>query len=155
VHLAYRNAAPGQRLYLHCHLELPTTSTADPARISPGSACTTQTTSATTSGPGSKCASTQLGPFLQRLGRRDIHLRPGIAVRRLWPWAHAVDLDERGALAGEVRQAVTVLLTALDEPLPSLYSCPHDRDLNSPSRETRPLTRLSHQYLPPSQSAVT
>jgi len=48
-------------------------------------------------------------------------LRPGIEVQRIWPWAHAVDLDERGALASEVRTAVAELLAALDEP--SLPAC--------------------------------
>ena len=60
----------------------------------------------------------QLDAFLERLGRRDAHLRPGIEVRRIWPWPHAADLDERGTLASEVRTAVAQLLTALDEPLP-------------------------------------
>ena len=64
----------------------------------------------------------QLDEFLGRLGRRDAHLRPGITVRRIWPWAQAVDLDERGALVGEVRAAVTELLTALDEPLPPAHT---------------------------------
>lgn len=59
-----------------------------------------------------------LDAFLRRLGHRDVHLRPGIEIRRTWPWALAVDLDERGALVGEVRHAITELLTALDEPLP-------------------------------------
>ena len=63
----------------------------------------------------------QLDAFLKRLGRRDAHLRPGIEVQRIWPWAHAVDLDERGALASEVRTAVAELLAALDEP--SLPAC--------------------------------
>jgi hypothetical protein len=66
----------------------------------------------------------QLDAFLSRLGRRDAHLRPGIVVRRIWPWAPAVDLDERGALVGEVRAAVTELLTALDEPLPPAHTEP-------------------------------
>ena len=60
----------------------------------------------------------RLAPFLERLGRRDAHLRPGIEVRRFWPWKEAVDLDERGALAGEIRESVIELLTSLDEPLP-------------------------------------
>jgi hypothetical protein len=33
-------------------------------------------------------------------------------------WAHALNLDERGVLASEVRAAITELLTALSEPLP-------------------------------------
>ena len=61
----------------------------------------------------------QLDAFLKRLGRgRNAHLRPGIVIWRIWPWPQAVDLDERGALVGQVRTAVAELLTALDEPLP-------------------------------------
>jgi hypothetical protein len=60
----------------------------------------------------------QLEEFLGRLGHRDAHLRPGIRIERSWAWAKAVDLDERGGLAGEVRGALTDLLTALNEPLP-------------------------------------
>jgi hypothetical protein len=45
-------------------------------------------------------------------------LRPGIAVQCTWLWAHALNLDERGGLASEVRAAITELLTALSEPLP-------------------------------------
>lgn len=60
----------------------------------------------------------QLVEFLARLGHRDAHLRPGILVERSWAWAQAVDLDERGGLAGEVRGALTDLLTTLNEPLP-------------------------------------
>jgi len=55
---------------------------------------------------------------IRRPGRRNVHLRPGIEVWCIWPWPHAVDLDERGALVREVRSAVAALLTALDEPLP-------------------------------------
>ena len=55
---------------------------------------------------------------IRRPGRRNVHLRPGIEVRCIWPWPHAVDLDERGALVSEVGTAVAELLTALDKPLP-------------------------------------
>jgi hypothetical protein len=37
----------------------------------------------------------------------------------------AVDLDERGALASEVRTAVVELLAALDEPLPPACTDEH------------------------------
>jgi hypothetical protein len=56
--------------------------------------------------------------FLGRLGRRNGHLRPGIEVQRTWGRADTVDLDRHGALASEVRTAVSELLAALDEPLP-------------------------------------
>lgn len=59
-----------------------------------------------------------LNAFLKHLGRRDVHLRPGVEVRRNWPWTDAVDLDERGALASEVRTAIAELMAALDEQLP-------------------------------------
>lgn len=60
----------------------------------------------------------QLDAFLHRPGRRDAHLRPSIELQRTWPWAQAVDLDKRGALASEIRNAVAGLLGALDEQLP-------------------------------------
>jgi len=125
VHLAFRNASVAQRLYLHCHLE--TTeyghrwSGNDFAQIRAHPPDHIRERlwpwlrDRQYAGPEDDG---QLDAFLKRLGHRDAHLRPGIEVRRLWPWAHAVDLDERGALAGEVRTAVAELLTALDEPLP-------------------------------------
>lgn len=60
----------------------------------------------------------QLGGFLDRLGKRDAHLRPSIGLQRTWGRAEAATLDQRGALAGELRAAVTELLGVLDEPLP-------------------------------------
>jgi O-acetyl-ADP-ribose deacetylase len=59
-----------------------------------------------------------LDVFLGRLGRRSAHLRPGIKMQRIWPWAHAEEADNRGMLASEVRTAIIELLTALGEPLP-------------------------------------
>lgn len=59
-----------------------------------------------------------LDAFLDGLGRRQAHLRPGIYVRRLWSWEQAVELDQRGTLVGEIRDAIAAVLTALDEPLP-------------------------------------
>lgn len=44
-------------------------------------------------------------------------LRPGIAMERIWSWAEAEDLDERGALADEISAAITSALTVLGEPL--------------------------------------
>jgi hypothetical protein len=64
----------------------------------------------------------KLNPFLTLLGDRDAHLRPSIKLCRAWPWAHAVDLDDRGALVTEVRTSVSELLTALDEPLPAAWA---------------------------------
>jgi hypothetical protein len=125
VHLAFRNARPAQRLYLHCHLEIAEYirrwSGNDFAQIRAHHYSDIRETlwpwlrERRYAGPEDD---QHLDAFLARLGHRDVHLRPGIAVRRTWPWPHAVDLDERGALASEVRTAVTELLTALDEPLP-------------------------------------
>lgn len=42
----------------------------------------------------------QLDAFINRLGRRDVHLRPSLEVSRIWPW---------DALASDVRTAVTEL----------------------------------------------
>ena len=60
----------------------------------------------------------QVDAFLKRLGRRDIFLRPSLEVTRSWSWTEAIDLDERGALTGDVRSAVGELMSALNEPLP-------------------------------------
>ncbi|OBH94303.1 DUF262 domain-containing protein [Mycobacterium sp. E2733] len=60
----------------------------------------------------------QLDAFMNRLGRRDVHLRPSLEVTRIWPWEYAVDLDERGELTRDLRIAVAELLSALSEPLP-------------------------------------
>jgi len=64
----------------------------------------------------------KLDVFLKRLGHRDAHLRPSIELCRIWPWAQAVDLDDRGALVTQVRAEVDDLLTALDEPLPAAWT---------------------------------
>jgi hypothetical protein len=123
VHLAYYTAAPGQRLYLTCGLDV-----ADYIR---------RWTEGDLAMVGSYSAAQvrqdlwpwlrdhqyarpadDLDAFLDRLGSRPALLRPGIRIWRTWPWPDAVRFDERGKLAGEVRAAVTELLTALDEPMP-------------------------------------
>jgi hypothetical protein len=123
VHLAFRTASPGQRLYLHCHLEISDYihrwSGKDFAQIRAHHFHDIRETlwpwlrRRHYADPEDD---QQLDAFLSRLGHRDAHLRPGIELRRTWPWAHAVDLDERRALATEIRTAVAELLTALDEP---------------------------------------
>lgn len=129
VHLAFFNAPDGQRLYMHCHLEITEYvhrwSGNDFAQIRAHRYDEIRENlwlwlrERQYADPQDD---QQLDVFLSRLGRRDAHLRPGIRVRRIWPWAEAVDLDERGALVGEVRAAVTELLTALDEPLPPAHT---------------------------------
>jgi hypothetical protein len=125
VHLAFRNAPVPQRLFMHCHLEI----TEYVRRWSGNDFAQIRAhhydhiredlwpwlRERQYAGPEDD---QQLDAFLERLGRRDVHLRPGIEVRRIWPWPHVVDLDERDVLVGEVRNAVAELLTALDEPLP-------------------------------------
>ncbi len=126
VHLAYRGARTvAQRLYLTCHLELAEYvrrwSGDDFAQIRAHSRDDIRENlwpwlrERQYAGPEDD---ERLEAFLERLGRRNAHLRPGIEVRRLWPWAQAVGHDERGALVGEVRNAAVELLTSLDEPLP-------------------------------------
>ncbi|MGO9502589.1 MAG: hypothetical protein ACLPUO_13675 [Streptosporangiaceae bacterium] len=125
VHLAFRNAPVAQRLYLNCHLEISEYihgwSGSDFGQIG---ACHYKEIRETLwpwlrehqyAGPEDD---QQLDAFLTRLGHRDTHLRPRIKLWRTWPWAHAVDLDERGALVADVRNAIAELLNALDEPLP-------------------------------------
>lgn len=134
MQLAFRNARVAQRLYLHCSLDITEYirrwSGSDFAWVRAHHHDQIRETlwpwlrENQYAGPEDD---EQLDAFLKRLGRRDVHLRPGIELRRLWPWAHAVDLDERGALASEVRTAVAMLLTALDEPLPP--ACTDERSI--------------------------
>jgi hypothetical protein len=66
----------------------------------------------------------KLPGFLNRLGKRDAHLRPGIAIQRTWSPAEAASQDQRGALAEELRAAITELLGVLHEPLPPACAAP-------------------------------
>jgi hypothetical protein len=58
----------------------------------------------------------KLPEFERVLGRRPIHLRPGLSVWREWPLEMAEQLDARGHLVHEVRTALDRLLAALGEP---------------------------------------
>jgi hypothetical protein len=126
VHLAFRNAPPAQRLYLTCHLAISeyirNWADSDFAQVG---ACRYDKIRESLwpwlrerryAAPEDD---QRLEPFLNRLGHRDNHLRPGIRLCRTWPWPHAVDRDERGTLVTDLRAAVRELLNALDEPLPS------------------------------------
>jgi hypothetical protein len=132
IQLAFRNAAAAQRLFPHCRLEI-----TEYVRRWSGDDFEMVGAHHFDEIRGDlwpwlqehQYASPEddqlLDAFLKRLGRRDAHLRPGIEVQRIWPWTHAVDLDEGGALAGEVRTAVAELLAALDEPpLPACTDVP-------------------------------
>ncbi len=125
VHLAFWQAPPAQRLYLDCRLGITEYvrrwSGDDFAHIRayrPDEIRETLWPWLRRRQYASPEDDQQLDAFLGRLGRRDAHLRPSIKVWHIWPWVQAVELDERGVLIGEVRTAVTELLTALDEPLP-------------------------------------
>jgi hypothetical protein len=125
AHLAFRNASPGQRLYLTCRL--PVTNYIrrwmgddftqirayhrDEVRESLWPWLRERQYAAPEDDQ-------ELEEFINRLGRRDAHLRPSIEIWRIWPWAYAVEADERGTLVGEISTAITELLTALGEPLP-------------------------------------
>jgi hypothetical protein len=65
-----------------------------------------------------------LTDFLARLGNRPALLRPGIALKRLWPWEQAEELNRHGHLVSEIRAAIADVLTALDEPLPPGFTLP-------------------------------
>src|SRR5262245_38560227 len=102
MQLAFRNAPVAQRLFPHCHLEITEYvhrwSGDDFGKIGAHPfdrvradlwPCHRERQYA------SPEDDQQLDAFLKRLGRRDAHLRPGIEVRRIWPWTHVVHLDER------------------------------------------------------------
>jgi hypothetical protein len=46
----------------------------------------------------------------------EVHIRPGIEVRRTWPSADEFAPDRKGEFVAEVREAVDRVLSALDEP---------------------------------------
>jgi hypothetical protein len=71
----------------------------------------------------------RLADFLARLGNRPALLRPGITLKRLWPWEQAEELNRRGNLVGEIRAAIADVLTALDEPLPPGFTRPAAKEL--------------------------
>jgi hypothetical protein len=76
----------------------------------------------------------KLAGFLDRLAvakQRYAHLRPAIRIERTWSGAEAASLYQRGALAGELRAAVTELLGVLREPLPPACAAP----LTTPTAE--------------------
>jgi hypothetical protein len=54
--------------------------------------------------------------FVRTVGRRPIHLRPGLRVWREWPLDVAEDLDGRRQLVAEIRKTLNQMLAALDEP---------------------------------------
>ena len=125
LHLAFRSAPAAQRLYPHCRLGaseyVHQWSGDDFAQIGAHHRDEIRQSlwpwlrNRQYAGPEDD---EQLDAFLNRLGRRDVHLRPSLEVTRSWPWAQAVDLDERGAMTSNVRTAVAELLSALGEPLP-------------------------------------
>lgn len=78
-------------------------------------------------GYASAADESQLAGFLERLGKRDAHLRPGIGLQRTWGWEDTAGLDRRDILVGEVRSAVTGVLSVLDEPLPPGCQARHPR----------------------------
>jgi hypothetical protein len=125
VHLAFRNAPGALRLYPHCRLEaseyVRRWSGDDFAWIGAHPRDELRShlwpwlRNRQYAGPEDD---NQVDAFFNRLGRRDVHLRPSLEMTRHWPWAEAVQLDERGALSSDVRSAVAELLSALSEPLP-------------------------------------
>ena len=66
----------------------------------------------------------ELDRFLDELGNRKAHLRPGVRISCEWNWEDAVELDDVGRhgepsqLTEVLREAIAELLTALGEPLP-------------------------------------
>lgn len=128
--LAFRSAAASQRVYLRCDLDIEEYVNRwlgdDFARVGEHSRDKVQ--------PdlwpwlrkrGYTAPSDKLAAFLACLGKRPALLRPGIALERLWPWADAEELDRRGALANEISDAITDVLTVLREPLPPACAARH------------------------------
>jgi hypothetical protein len=131
VHLAYRFAAIPQRIYLSCDLGLNEYvrrwEGEDFAYVG-GHHCDQVRPVLwpwlLERGYAGQKDDRQLPGFLDRLGKRDAHLRPGIRIQRTWSRAETASLDQRGALVGELRAAITEVLGVLDEPLPPACATP-------------------------------
>jgi hypothetical protein len=54
--------------------------------------------------------------FLTRVGKRDVLLRPSMAVEHYWSWEAAEAADLAGQLQAQVRDAINKVLRTLDEP---------------------------------------
>ncbi|ORA15587.1 hypothetical protein BST16_09280 [Mycobacterium asiaticum DSM 44297] len=52
----------------------------------------------------------------KRPPRQQLHIRPGIEVRRTWPYAEAFAQNRQREFVAEVREAIDRVLSALDEP---------------------------------------
>jgi hypothetical protein len=125
VHLAYRTAPVPQRIYLTCGLDLNEYvhrwMGADFSYVHgyhPDQVRPVLWPWLLDRGYASRKDESQLPRFLNRLGKRDAHLRPGIRIQRTWSRAETANLDRRGALVGELRAAVIEVLGVLDEPMP-------------------------------------
>jgi hypothetical protein len=123
VHLAYRLASIRQRVYLDCNLKLADYVSRwmedDFRQVGghhPPDVRTVLWPWLLDRGYAGLRDEKQLDPFLGRLGRRDAHLRPSIALQRSWSRQVAADLDRRDALASQIREAASEILAALDEP---------------------------------------
>lgn len=123
LQLAFRSAAPSQRVYLRCDLDIEEylnrwlgddfAEVGEHSRdeVLPGLWPWLQRR-------GYTAPPDELAAFVARLGKRPAFLRPGIALERPWTWADAEELDQRGALITGISDAITDVLSALREPLP-------------------------------------
>lgn len=124
-HLAFRFSTFDQRLYMHCQLDLAEYvrrwAEEDLERVGAYAPDTVKVELwpwLKERGYAGAEDDQYLDDYLHGLGHRDAHLRPGLEVLRLWPWPDAVELDDRRLLTAEIKDAVTEILTALQEPLP-------------------------------------
>jgi hypothetical protein len=58
------------------------------------------------------------------LKRRDAYLRPGVQLKRVWPWERVLEPGGRADLVSEIRAAIAEVLAMLDEPLPPACAAP-------------------------------
>ncbi len=67
-------------------------------------------------GHASECDLEPVRAFSASLGRRFAHLRPAMHAMRTWALEEAEELDEDGRLAAQIREAVSEVLSVLEEP---------------------------------------
>lgn len=118
-HLAFRNSRPSQRLYMNPVITVgeyvARWSGSDLSRIGshePQAIRDPLWPWLQERGYASAADGPELPPFLDRLGRRPAHLRPGLRLMRRWNASEVSALDAEGRLLYELRSEVNRLLAA-------------------------------------------
>lgn len=128
VHLAYRSAQPRDMLYLTCHLDVDeyayqwlNDGLGEVGEHQRDRVRDRLWPWLLNHGYAHPDDMQPLRAFLPRVRKRPVLLRASIALRRLWPWEEATDLDRADKLAEQLRTAAVDVLSALGQSLPPAF----------------------------------